>query len=191
MLLWELEDLSCFAVRTGEELFRYRLAVRLRTGAFTASPAVHAGSLYLGEENGALRLDLERLESGSDPVRWFSEGPGTDCASPVVANGLLFLVSEAGVASARDVETGQIVWEEQLDGSEYFASPVTDGRSVLFCARDGKCAFVAAARRFEIRARHTMPPGLMATPALQAGAVYVRVAGTLSAFGAAAPPGVQ
>ena len=182
VLVWELEVFTCFSVRSGEEQFQYRLTVPLRIGAFTASATLHDGDVYLGEENGAVRLDFEVLPDGRDPVMWFSKGPGTECASPAVANGLLFLVSEGGIASARDIETGEVVWNELLDGSEYFASPVTDGRIVLFCSRDGHCTFVRADRQFEVIARNEVPPGLMATPAIQDGVLYVRVPGQLRAF---------
>ncbi|HEU4691721.1 MAG TPA: PQQ-binding-like beta-propeller repeat protein [Vicinamibacterales bacterium] len=182
ILWWELEVLTCFSVRSGKQLMQYRLSVPLRVGAFTASAVLYDGDVYLGEENGAVRLDLDALQQGRDPVVWFSRGPGTDCASPVVANGLLFMVSESGIASARDVETGEVVWDELLDGSEYFASPVTDDRSVLFCSRDGQCTFVRASRQFEVLARNSVPPGLMATPAIQDGILYLRLPGQLLAL---------
>jgi outer membrane protein assembly factor BamB len=181
-LLWELEVLTCFSVRSGKQLMQYRLSVPLRVGAFTASAVLYDGDVYLGEENGAVRLDLDALQQGRDPVVWFSRGPGTECASPVVANGLLFMVSESGIASARDLETGEIVWDELLDGSEYFASPVTDDRSVLFCSRDGLCTFVRASRQFQVLARNSVPPGLMATPAIHDGIIYLRLPGQLFAL---------
>lgn len=182
-VIWDVDEVVCLSVRTGRELFLYRLQVPLRVGPNTSSIVSEGRALFLADENGAVRLDLDALEKGLDPVVWFSKGPGAGCASPVLANGLLFMVNEEGNASARDSRTGKVVWEASLPDGEYFASPVTDGTSVLFCSRQGDCAFVDAAKPGAVLARNAAGGLVMATPAAFDGTVYIRSERQLTAIG--------
>jgi len=182
-VIWDVDEVACLSVRTGRELFLYRLQAPLRVGPNTSSIVSGGQALFLADENGAVRLDLDALEKGRDPVKWFSKGPGADCASPVLVNGMLFMINEDGIASARDAITGKVVWEASLPDGEYFASPVTDGESVLFCNRQGDCAFVDAARPDAVVARNTADGLVMATPAAFDGTIYIRSERRLTAIG--------
>lgn len=92
----------------------------------------------------------------------------------VYADGLLFSVKENGIALCMDAKTGEIVWQDRLDGT-YSASPVlAEGR--LYCLSEtGETTVIAAGREFKELARNALDAGrCQASPAVSNGKIYVR-----------------
>jgi outer membrane protein assembly factor BamB len=54
----------------------------------------------------------------------------------IVINGIIFLLSDSGIASGIDLETGKALWRERINGN-FFASPVASGDIVFAISRDG------------------------------------------------------
>jgi outer membrane protein assembly factor BamB len=80
-----------------------------------------------------------------DPVRWRS-GARANCVSPVLANGILFTVTDAGVATAIRADSGETLWRRRLPG-HYFASLVASPSAVYFTNSDGLTTVIARGRR--------------------------------------------
>jgi outer membrane protein assembly factor BamB len=94
-------------------------------------------------------------------------------SSPVLANGLLFMVSDAGTASCLDAATGQEVWQQRLPG-EYAASLLYgDGRIHAF-SQNGIAILFKPARTFEVLATNRLDAGFMASPAVAGKALILR-----------------
>ncbi|MFG0317871.1 MAG: PQQ-binding-like beta-propeller repeat protein [Planctomycetota bacterium JB042] len=98
--------------------------------------------------------------------------------SPVVVGDLLFMVSYPGIATCLEVRTGERVWRRRL-GGEFCASPLAaSGRAYLF-DREGTCTVVAADRDGSILAENRLDEGMMASPAVADGALFLRTTGHL------------
>jgi outer membrane protein assembly factor BamB len=94
-------------------------------------------------------------------------------SSPVVGGEELYWVSDEGMASCADAQTGEIHWQERL-GGRFFASPLYAEGRVYFFAQDGKTTVIRAGQRFEKLAENQLEGPLVATPAMVDGAIYLR-----------------
>ena len=104
--------------------------------------------------------------------------------TPLVHDGILYVLGNNGVFDAYDVQTGEEVYRQRLDvGSGFSASPVVADGKIYLSSEDGEMLVVAAGRTFKHIATNSMGDLLMATPALSEGVMYVRTASTLFAIG--------
>jgi outer membrane protein assembly factor BamB len=102
--------------------------------------------------------------------------------TPLVKDGLLFLWSDEGVVTCASVETGEVFYQERVEG-RYYASPVCAGTCIYNVSRDGDVLVLAASKKFELLARNALGEGSHSTPAIAGGKMYVRTFGHLMAIG--------
>ena len=94
------------------------------------------------------------------------------------------MVTDAGILSAYDVQTGQRLYQQRLAaGSGISASPVAAAGRIYFASEDGDVFVVKAGRVFELLATNSMGEVTMATPALDGNTIIVRTTGHLVAIG--------
>jgi outer membrane protein assembly factor BamB len=167
--------------KTGEE--RWRLTHGGMNGSMR--PILADGLLYLnsGHTKKLMALKPDALNGAvpKEAIVW-QAGPKdvSSRPSPLVANGLLFMNSDDGIAVCLNAKTGAVEWRERLDG-EFSASPVFAGGNVYFCNQSGKTFVVKAAREYTLVAENRLadgikasPPGFMASPAVVGGELYLR-----------------
>lgn len=114
--------------------------------------------------------------AGATFLAWSKTGRGSYMPTPIVYDGRLYVLSNAGLLDAYDVATGADVYRQRLkhQGSGFSASPVAaDGRLYL-SSEDGDVFVVRAGPEFAVLATNPMGEPLMATPALGGGTMYVR-----------------
>ncbi len=93
--------------------------------------------------------------------------------SVLLVDDLLYMTTDAGVASAVEARTGAVVWTGRIGGT-HSASPVhADGR-VYFFSEDGKTIVVQAGRAFKVLAENQLGDGFMASPAIAGKAFILR-----------------
>ncbi len=63
--------------------------------------------------------------------------------SPVVHENAVYLVSDSGIASCRDLATGKLHWKERL-GDDHSASPFIAEGNIYFLSEEGACTVVKA-----------------------------------------------
>jgi outer membrane protein assembly factor BamB len=113
-----------------------------------------------------------RLESSS---KVWEQAKGTaDSSSLIYHDGLLFWVTDRGVANCVDAATGANRWTSRLPDGDYKASPIVAGDRLYFLNLDGKCVIVAAAAKFEKLAENTIQDRTVASPAAADGRLYLR-----------------
>ena len=93
--------------------------------------------------------------------------------SLLLVDDLLFMTTDAGVASAVEAKTGSVVWTGRIGGT-HSASPVYGDGRVYFFSEDGKTIVVDASRTFRILAENQLGDGFMASPAIDGKAFYLR-----------------
>jgi outer membrane protein assembly factor BamB len=158
---------------SGEEIWR------VNHGGMNASnpPLFADGLLYLNTAAGGFKLFAMRVDGTGDVtktnVAWKAAQGVPTRSSPVLVDGLLFMASDAGIATCLDAKTGDVVWQKRLKG-EFSASPIWAEGRVYFSNQEGQTFVVAASRDYELVATNELADGCMASAATSDGALYLR-----------------
>lgn len=116
-------------------------------------------------------------------VTWKQTQSTPDSCCPVLWNGLLFMVSDNGIASCIDAKTGEVQWRERVGGRDYKASPLAAEGRIYFLSKDGLCTVVKAGPQFEILAENKLDDEFLASPAVSDGRIFLRGRKALYAVG--------
>jgi outer membrane protein assembly factor BamB len=175
--------------RTGKEIWRAAY------DAWSAAPmpVFDNGLAFLATGYGttelwALKVDGQGDVAGSKVV-WKFGSMVPKAASPVLADGMIYLISDDGVITCLEEVTGKQVWRQRI-GGKFWASPIyADGR-VYFSSEQGKTTVVKAGPTFEGVATNSLAGSFMASPAVSGNALYLRTKTHLYRIqsGAAATP---
>ncbi len=93
--------------------------------------------------------------------------------TPLYLDGRLYLISDAGIASALEAATGRVIWTERLR-AEFFGSPVLiDGR-IFVPSTKGEMIVLATGDEFKPLARNPLAEGTHSTPCVDGGRLYVK-----------------
>jgi len=130
-------------------------------------------------------LTLPQGKTSSDAIVWSRTGRGSYMPTPLIYNGILYVLGNNGVFDAYELQTGVEIYRQRLAtiGDGYSASPVASDGKIYLSNEDGDMTVVQAGREFKALATNSMVDLLMATPALSEGVMYVRTAKTLFAIG--------
>ena len=93
--------------------------------------------------------------------------------SPLLVGDELYIVSDIGIATCMDAETGKIHWQQRL-GDNHSASPVfADGR-IYFLNEQGVTNVLAPGKKFRKLATNSLDGLTLASPAVSGGSIYLR-----------------
>ncbi|HYE63952.1 MAG TPA: PQQ-binding-like beta-propeller repeat protein [Pyrinomonadaceae bacterium] len=130
-------------------------------------------------------LTLPEGKANSEAVAWSRTGRGSYMPTPLIYNGILYVLANNGLLDAYDLRTGEELYRQRLPlvGSGFSASPVAADGKLYLSNEDGEMLVIAAGRKFTHVATNSMGELLMATPALSDGVMYVRSSASLFAIG--------
>lgn len=130
-------------------------------------------------------LTLPEGKTSSDAVMWSRTGRGSYMPTPLIYNGILYVLANNGTFDAYNLKTGDELYRQRLPtvGSGFSASPVASDGKIYLSNEDGEILVVSAGEKFNHIATNSMGELLMATPALSDGVMYVRSAASLFAIG--------
>jgi outer membrane protein assembly factor BamB len=106
-------------------------------------------------------------------IAWEQSRAVPTVPSFIHADGLLFTLKENGIVLCIDAKTGEIVWQERIEGN-FAASPVYANGNIYFVSMDGECVIIKASRRFEEVARNQLHEQVQASPAISRGQLFIR-----------------
>jgi outer membrane protein assembly factor BamB len=106
------------------------------------------------------------------------------CTSPLLYEGVLYLVKEGGILTALDPKTGRVLKQGRLAGAldDYYASPVGGGGKVFLLSQQGKATVIKAGAEWEILNVNDLDEMAYATPAIVDDRLYVRTRAKLYCF---------
>ena len=130
-------------------------------------------------------LTLPDGKTASEAVVWSRTGRGSYMPTPLVYDGILYVLANNGLLDAYDLKTGEEIYRQRLPlvGSGFSASPVAADGKLYLPNEDGEILVITAGRKYAHIATNSMGELLMATPALSEGVMYVRSAQSLFAVG--------
>ena len=80
----------------------------------------------------------------------------------------LFAIADNGLATCMKAATGEIVWQERLDG-KFSASPVAAEGRIYFVADNGETTVIEAGPEFKVLAKNPLGEKVQASPAISQG----------------------
>jgi outer membrane protein assembly factor BamB len=101
-------------------------------------------------------------------LAWRAVRGGPHVPSPILVNDRLFIVSDTGVMTCLDADSGQLVWQERIR-DQFSASPIEAGGLLYFPSESGVTYIVRAADHFELVAKNELGSPILASPAVAAG----------------------
>jgi outer membrane protein assembly factor BamB len=118
-------------------------------------------------------------EKKSDPqVMWKITKGMPAQPSSILADGLLYTVSDNGIVHCIEPGTGTIVWKDRVDGN-FAASPIlAEGRIYLF-GEEGKTTVIQPGREFKVLATSELEGQVKASPAVAGKSIILRTKGNL------------
>jgi len=108
-----------------------------------------------------------------------------NCPSPLVYQGVLYLIKDGGILTALDPKTGKILKQGRLSGAlgAYYSSPVGSAGMVFLASQEGRVTVIKAGADWEILSVNNMDDEVYATPAIVDNRLYVRTRGMMYCFG--------
>jgi outer membrane protein assembly factor BamB len=130
-------------------------------------------------------ITLPEGASSGGSVAWTRLNAGSYMPTPIVYDGLLYVLKNQGILSCYDLRTGEPRYEQRLPdvGSGFSSSPVAADGKLYLSSEDGDVLVVKAGPAFELIGRNPMGQPLMATPAISGGSMLVRGERDLFAVG--------
>ncbi len=180
--------------RTGRELWRLGGSSKI-----TAPTPVYADGLFVVASGRAPERPIFVVRADADGditpaagqtsgggLVWSRTGRGSYMPTPLVYNGIVYVLANNGVFDAYDLATGAEIYRQRLEkvGDGFSASPVAADGRIYLTNEDGDILVVEAGKTFRQVAMNEMGELVMATPALSDGVMYVRTAKSLVAIGA-------
>jgi len=179
--------------RNGKELWRLGRSSKITapTPVFSDGVFVVASGrgperpIFVVRPNSRGDLTLPEGKTNSESILWSRTGRGSYMPTPLVYNGILYVLANNGLFDAYNLQTGEEIYRQRLPliGSGFSASPVAADGKIYLSNEDGEILVIAAGQKFAHLGTNSMGELLMATPALSDGVMYVRSAGTLFAIG--------
>ncbi len=111
--------------------------------------------------------------SKTNVVWTFSDKNIPAITSPVIKDGLLYMVHERGGLTCLEAESGKIVYQDKLKG-DFYSSPIIADGKIYFFSRRGTIYVLQEGREFKILAQNQMEGEFKATPAVSGKSLLVR-----------------
>lgn len=178
---------------TGKELWRLGGSSKI-----TAPTPVYGNGLWVVASGRAPEAPVFAVRAGArgdltlaegvtrnEGVAWSWTRRGPYMPTPLVYEGVVYILQNNGILDAYDLATGEEIYRARLPhlGSGFSAAPVAADGRIYIPGEDGEIVVVAAGRAPRHIATNPMGELLMATPALSDGVMFVRSARSLFASG--------
>jgi len=111
-------------------------------------------------------------------VRWSFPSGGPYVPTGIIVGKRLYLVSDGGILSCRNIANGKLVWRHRLRDT-FSASLVVAQNRIYAVSERGTVYVIATGDKFELLAVNRFQERTTATPALASGEILIRTQGKL------------
>ncbi|MCA9039085.1 MAG: PQQ-like beta-propeller repeat protein [Planctomycetaceae bacterium] len=175
-------QLDAYDPETGKQLWKVTGLVGGRT---ITGPTVAEGFVY---STVGMRGDLNavRTEKGTNEIDanivWTYDNNTPDTCCSVVVDNMLFMVSDNGIASCLNSQSGELHWRHRL-GGDFKSSPLYADGHIYFLNKSGVCTVVEAAPEYREISENKLDDEFLASPAVSDGQIFLRGKQTLYVIG--------
>lgn len=163
----------CFAhdVHTGEVVWTLEYGF----DSTVSQPLFYDGILYVN--SGWIKEESKPLftqQYAVDPtgtgditkthVKWMYEDEVPQIPTPLIVDGLMYMVHDRGMVTCLDVKTAEVIWKEKLKGN-FNASPIYAAGNIYFINVKGKCTIIKPGNTFQKIAENEIGETVKAIPA--------------------------
>ncbi|MEM1447528.1 MAG: PQQ-binding-like beta-propeller repeat protein [Planctomycetota bacterium] len=160
-------------------------------GSFSATPGSNEERLVFGNSGPMRRGPLLSLRPSAEgtisarsdeasAIEWNVDRAGPGFSSPILVDGLVWVVDSQGILNCRDAATGEEIYDERLpDARNIVASLWTDGDHVFILSEEGQCYVVPVSPEFEVIATNQIEGTFWGTPSVVDGNLLIRSAESL------------
>ena len=168
VLLQSPSELTAHDAATGKQLWAYKVPCDA-----ISSPVAADGLVYVASKG---MTALRPIAAGEPEVAWNVAGIQPGAASTIASGGRLFVINRSGVLACANAADGQSLWKVRLAG-EFWGTPALVGNRLYCVNKDGAGQVVEIQpddRKAEIIGGGKLEGTFQASPALSAGALYLR-----------------
>lgn len=97
-----------------------------------------------------------------------------DVSSPILIDGIIYLMGDKGSLMAHDAKTGVLHFDERITNMRHRANPVYADGKLFLTGRDGVCVVVKPGPTLTKLAENKLPDTFTASPAISNGTIYLR-----------------
>ena len=117
-------------------------------------------------------------------VLWRNPSGAPYVSSPLVHDGVVYVVKDGGILTTIDLESGATLRMGRLRGrGNYYSSPVLVGANIYTASQQGVLTVVSAAAKWGVLTSHDFGDGIYATPVCDSSErMYLRTEGSLMCF---------
>jgi outer membrane protein assembly factor BamB len=187
LIVTSTTGITSYNPRTGSENWHWNWTFDLKLGNRTlrplrtvSSPVYGDGLIFAssGDGDGARHAVAVRAEGRGDVSKtnlaWEEKRTLPYVPSMLVWGEHLYWVNDRGIAGCTVARTGKTVWTERLVAGSVTASPVLIDGKVYVADEAGQVHVIAAAPRFKLLAKNTLGEGVLASPAVADGRLFLR-----------------
>jgi outer membrane protein assembly factor BamB len=142
--------------------------------SMSTPPVADSQRIYFSTAFGKSKVMALKHHGAAVPeIAWENTRNAPKMCAPVLHDDLLYYVDDGGILSAVDVETGEAIYRERL-GGKFSSSPVVVDGKILIGSREGVVSIVKAGRTFQLLSQNTLDGSIMASPATDGEALFIR-----------------
>jgi outer membrane protein assembly factor BamB len=158
------------------------------TEQFVASIVYNGSLLFLTAGYPELHMMAVRPDGRGNVtdthIAWRTTRGASYVPSPIAEGDYFLVVSDGGIASCFEAESGKRLWQERL-GTHFSSSLVSAGGLVYFTADDGATTVVRPGSKLDVVAENKLGEYCFASPAISHGNVFFRSEQNLYCIGPA------
>jgi outer membrane protein assembly factor BamB len=125
-----------------------------------------------------------RGDLGEKAIAWKYQRGAPYVASPVLHNGIVWMVKDGGLVTKLSTKNGELLQQERLGATgNYYASPVIADGKVYFASENGVVTIVEDEKEWRIISARTFREKIFGTPLVHEDMLYIRTEKALYAFG--------
>jgi outer membrane protein assembly factor BamB len=168
-----------FDVKTGDRLW----SLYCQGEGLVPSPVVGEGLIFAASGFEKTTLRAIRPDGTAAQIVWEQKKGVPTQASLVYVKPYLYAITDGGIATCYQADSGEIVWQERIGGN-FCASPVYADGKIYFLNEAGETSVIEARPTFKVIARNALQEKCQASMAVSQGRLFVRTEKHLFCLGA-------
>ncbi|QDT11653.1 PQQ-binding-like beta-propeller repeat protein [Planctomycetes bacterium K23_9] len=165
--------------KTGAEIWKVRHG---KGFSVVPRPVYNDGVVYFATGFGSGKLWAVSVDGAGDVTdthfKWESSKSIPSKPSPLLHDGLIYVIADDGIASCFDAESGDQIWKKRI-GGKFSASPLFVGGYIYLGSHEGVVTVLKPGKQAVVAAENKLPGQIMASPAVVDNALILRTSEAL------------